>query len=117
METRLKALLQEKGMMSKTLAVKMGISEASVSALVNGRSNNLETLSKAAQCLGIEMWELFASFEDVINSPANKYANPPSSETIPDGNSRIIPPINANKNDDLEARCPHCGASLRVTIQ
>ena len=71
MKTRLKELMQEKGMMSKTLAEKIGISEVSVSALVNGKSNNLDTLAKAAQCLGVEMWELFASFEDVVNSPAN----------------------------------------------
>ena len=41
--------MQEKGMMSKTLAEKIGISEVSVSALVNGKSNNLETLAKAAE--------------------------------------------------------------------
>ena len=45
METRLKELLQEKGMMSKTLAEKMKISEVSVSSLINGKTNNLERFS------------------------------------------------------------------------
>ena len=100
MKTRLKELMQEKGMMSKTLAEKIGISEVSVSALVNGKSNNLETLAKAAQCLGVEMWELFASFEDVANSQT-KHTERKNTENA----------------DSLETRCPHCGKLLYVTIK
>ena len=99
MKTRLKELMQEKGMMSKTLAEKIGISEVSVSALVNGKSNNLDTLAKAAQCLGVEMWELFASFEDVTNSQTKHTER-----------------TNTEKVDSLETRCPHCGELLHVTI-
>lgn len=84
--------MQEKGMMSKTLAEKIGISEVSVSALVNGKSGNLDTLAKAAQCLGVDMWELFASFEDI------KMAN-------------------AEKSENLETRCPHCGELLHFSIK
>ena len=90
MKTRLKELLQEKGVTSKTLAEKMKLSEVSLSALVNGRSNNLETLAKAAQCLGVEMWELFASYEDIKQ--------------------------NEGITSNSETRCPHCGELLHVTI-
>ena len=100
MKTRLKELMQEKGMMSKTLAEKIGISEVSVSALVNGKSNNLDTLAKAAQCLGVEMWELFASFEDVANSQTQHTER-----------------TNTEKSDNLETRCPHCGVLLHITIK
>lgn len=99
MKTRLKDLMQEKGMMSKTLAENIGISEVSVSALVNGKSNNLETLAKAAQCLGVEMWELFASFEDIANSQKTQ--------------SYIL---NKEREDNLETRCPHCGKKLTIKI-
>jgi len=96
METRLKALLQEKGMMSKTLAVKMGISEASVSALVNGRSNNLETLAKAAQCIDVPVWHLFVDPSEVSTQPLS------ASNTGKESN---------------ELRCPHCGEVLQITIK
>lgn len=113
MKTRLKELMQEKGMMSKTLAEKIGISEVSVSALVNGRSNNLETLAKAAQCLGIEMWELFASFEDIINSPANTL--------LPKYNADPTPPPHGDdfprSSENVETRCPHCGEVLHISIR
>lgn len=118
MKTRLKELMQEKGVMSKTLAEKMGISEVSVSALVNGKSNNLETLAKAAQCLGVEMWELFASFDDIINSPANTLTNQ-DYEIIPCGDPRIpLPSVTQlETSDNLETHCPHCGKLLHITIE
>ena len=87
-------------MMSKTLAEKIGISEVSVSALVNGKSGNLETLAKAAQCLGVEMWELFASREDMTNTQR------PHTEIL-----------NMEKTGILETRCPHCGELLHITIK
>lgn len=118
MKTRLKELMQEKGIMSKTLAEKMNLSEVSVSSLVNGKSNNLETLSKAAECLGVEMWELFASFEDVINSPRNTLINQ-ESEIIPVGDPRIPLPSDTQlkTSDNLETRCPHCGELLHISIK
>ena len=113
MKTRLREIMQEKGMMSKTLAEKIGISEVSFSALVNGRSNNLETLAKAAQCLGVEMWELFASFEDIINSPANtllpKYNADPTPPPIGDDFPR--------NSENIQTRCPHCNRLLHITIK
>ena len=117
MKTRLKELMQEKGMMSKTLAEKMNISEVSVSALVNGKSNNLETLAKAAQCLGIEMWELFASFEDVINSPRNTLINQ-DGEIIPVGDPRI--PLGDDFPESWtsgELHCPHCRKSITIKLE
>lgn len=114
MKTRLKELMQEKGVMSKTLAEKIGISEVSFSALVNGKSNNLETLAKAAQCLGIEMWELFASFEDIINSPANTLI------TKTDNGDPTPPPHGDDfprSSENVETRCPHCGEMLHISIR
>lgn len=105
--------MQEKGMMSKTLAEKIGISEVSVSALVNGKSNNLDTLAKAAQCLEVEMWELFASFEDIINSPANTL--------LPKYNADPTPPPHGDdfprNSENIQTRCPHCNRLLHITIK
>ena len=96
METRLKALMQEKGVMSKTLAEQMGITEVSMSALVNGRTNNLETLAKAAQCLGVPLWQLFADPSEVIAQPLS-----PSSTS----------------EDVAVMHCPHCGKMLQIHIK
>ena len=92
MKTRLKELMQEKGMMSKTLAEKIGISEVSVSALVNGKSNNLDTLAKAAQCLGVPLWQLFVDPSEVIAQATQC-------------------------EERQETRCPHCGKLLHITIR
>ena len=100
MKTRLKALLQEKGITSKSLAEMMNLSEVSVSALVNGRSNNLETLAKAAQCIGVELWQLFVSFEDIANTLSNK----PEKEPIP-------------MDRGIVALCPHCGKPMAIKIE
>ena len=87
METRLKELLQEKGMMSKTLAEKMGLSEVAVSDLVNGRNlKRLETLAKAAECLGVPLWQLFKDPED--ETPAEP------------GSGNLV--------------CPHCGKIITI---
>lgn len=87
MKTRLKEIMQEKGMMSKTLAEKIGISEVSFSALVNGRSNNLETLAKAAKYLEVPLWQLFKE--------------PEAEET----------------SNGLNFTCPHCGKSISLKIE
>ena len=87
--------MQEKGITSKSLAEKMNFSEVSISALVNGRSNNLETLAKAAQCIGVELWQLFVSYEDIA-SP-----QPQKSENVDEG---------------IVIHCPQCGRSLTMKI-
>ena len=88
METRLKELMQEKGMMSKTLAEMMNLSEVSVSSLINGKTNNLETLAKAAECLGVPLWQLFKRPDD-------------------EGTASSVAPI----------VCPHCGKFLTIKIE
>ena len=75
--------------MSKTLAERMGITEVSVSALINGKTNNLETLARAAECLGVEMWELFKA---------------PNEEKQGKGTAATLV-------------CPHCGKELKVSIE
>lgn len=89
METRLKEIIKEKGVMSKTLAECMGITEVSVSALINGKTNNLETLARAAECLGVEVWELFKA---------------PNEEK-------------QGKEAGAAFVCPHCGKELHISIE
>lgn len=95
METRLKQVLSDKGMLSKTLAEKMGVSLVTVSSLINGKVNNLDTLAKAAECVGVPVWELFIAPEDL--------------ETI----------LKTEERDDggTAAVCPHCGNPITIKIE
>lgn len=92
METRLKQILAEKGVLSKTLAEKMGVSLVTVSSLINGKVNNLDTLAKAAECLEVPVWQLFIAPEDVMQQAS----------AIGGGSAAV---------------CPHCGKPLKITIE
>ncbi len=60
MELRIKEILDEKGETLVSLQEKTGIEKGNLSAISNNKKNpTLETLSKIASSLGVEIWELF----------------------------------------------------------
>ena len=62
MKVRLKEVLSEKGVTSAELAGRVGVSKATVSNLINNKTMpSLDTLEKISEALGVEMWELFVS--------------------------------------------------------
>lgn len=91
MKTRLKQILAEKGVMSKTLSEKMGVSLVTVSSLINGKVNNLDTLAKAAECLGVPVWQLFIAPDALQQESAHV--------------------------DGISAVCPHCGKPITIKIE
>lgn len=87
MKSRIKEIMEGKGVTSVSLAEAVGIHKVSVSNIINGKINpSAETLEKIAEALGVEMWELFASKEDVMKQNKN---------TIP---------------------CPYCGKDIDVSF-
>lgn len=87
MKHRIKELMEEKGVTSASIAEKIGIHKVSVSNIINGKQNPAaDTLEKFAEALGVEMWELFASREEVMEQNKN---------TIP---------------------CPHCGKPIEISL-
>ena len=59
---RVKELLRQKGMTAKELAAKIGISEGALSqSIKDGANPNLQTITKIAAALGVEVSELFAA--------------------------------------------------------
>ena len=59
-ELRLKELLKQKNILSKALANKIGVTETSMSQIVNGGFNpSLATLSRIAIALDVDIRELF----------------------------------------------------------
>ena len=72
MKLRIKEIMEEKGVTSVSLAEAVGIHKVSVSNIINGKINpSAETLEKIAEALGVEMWELFASKEEIVNKDKN----------------------------------------------
>ena len=60
MEIRIKKILKSKGIKVSTLAERAGVTQSSMSNIINGKVNTtLLTLGKIAEILGVEIWELF----------------------------------------------------------
>ena len=64
---RVKELLKQKGMTAKELASKIGISEGALSqSIKDGANPNLQTITKIAAALGVDITELFAKRGDFV---------------------------------------------------
>ena len=65
MSHRIKGLIREKGYTQQQFADKLGLTRERLNAIVNGKPSypNLERLAEA---LGVEMWELFASRQEIL---------------------------------------------------
>ena len=87
MRLRIKELMEVKGVTSASIAAIVGIHKVSVSNIINGKINpSAETLEKFAEALGANMWELFASKEEIMEQNKN---------TVP---------------------CPHCGKPIEISL-
>ena len=65
MSHRIKELIREKGYTQQQFADKLGLTRERLNAIVNGKPSypNLERL---AETLGVEMWELFTTREEIL---------------------------------------------------
>lgn len=70
MENRIKNLIKEKGFTQEQFAQKMGVTRMSLVKTLSGNPS-YETLQRIAEALGVEMWELFASKEEIVNKDKN----------------------------------------------
>ena len=76
MKSRIKEIMQEKGVTSANLSAMIGIHKVSVSNIINGKINpSAETLEKIAEALGVEMWELFKSKSEIVEEIAEEKKN------------------------------------------
>lgn len=85
MELRIKEILKERNITQQQLADMLGITRSAITQQLAGKPS-LATLERIAEALGVEMWELFASKEDVMKQNKN---------TIP---------------------CPYCGKDIDVSF-
>ena len=89
MDHRIKELIKEKGYTQQELAEKLGMSRVGLTQLVNGKPS-YPTLEKIADALGVEMWELFKSKNEIASEIAEEKKN-------------AIP-------------CPYCGKDIDVSL-
>ena len=82
---RIKEILKEKDITVNQLSEMLGVSRQALSKQIQGKML-VETAEKISEALGVEMWELFASREEVMEQNKN---------TIP---------------------CPHCGKPIEVSL-
>lgn len=65
MNHRIKELIKEKGYTQQEFASKLGIARESLSRILN--SPSYPSLEKIATALDVQMWELFASTDEVCS--------------------------------------------------
>lgn len=88
---RIKEVMTEKKIASKSIVEALGINKVTVSNIVNGKTNpSLETVQRIADVLGIPMWQLFTSPEEAAQK--------------------------AHLTHSPDMCCPYCGKPLQVTI-
>ncbi len=85
--TRIKEILKEKGLTVNQLADMLEISRQALSKQIQGKML-VETAQRIAEALGVPMWQLFASPEEV-----------------------------RPKKDGLSITCPHCGKDINIKVE
>lgn len=84
--------LKQSGKTAKELAEAVGISRVTASNIINNKTApSLETLQRIAEALGVPLWQLFASSEDVAK-------------------------ITNEGGEGLRLVCPHCGKPLHIDL-
>ena len=65
MSHRIKELIREKGYTQQQFADKLGINRVTLNYHLNGKPS-YPTLANIAEALGVEMWELFTTREEIL---------------------------------------------------
>ncbi len=86
---RIKEVIKEKGLTQKELADKLGMTTVGLSQILSGKPS-YTTLEKIASALGVKIWELLVSKEEIIGEQEGK------SPTI---------------------ICPNCGKEIMIKVE
>lgn len=101
--SRIKAILSVKGLTQKELAGKLGITEAAVSAIINGGDCKTSTLIRVANALDVNLREFFFDIPEMVQAGIKECARLQENDTISQQVTRII--------------CPHCGEEITLNVQ
>ena len=91
----IKEVMKEKGIMSKTLQEALGMTQASVSYIINNKTNpSLDTLQRIAEILEVPIWRLF--YKETPKELQPEQPSVPKSPTI---------------------TCPRCGKPIEICVK
>lgn len=93
MENRIKECIKKAGISQKELAEKMDMTPIGLNFLANSTMPKIETFEKVARAIGLPVWRLILSDDEI--------------EAI----QSIAPPKNSSSDNFC---CPKCGAALKV---
>ena len=80
-------VIKEKGYTQREFAEKLGMSTVGLAQIVAGKPS-YTTLEKIADALGVEIWELLVSKDEIVG-----------------------------KKDGLSLSCPHCGKDIKFKVE
>lgn len=80
-------MIKEKGYTQKEFAEKLGMSTVGLAQIIAGKPS-YTTLEKISNSLGVEIWELLVSRDEI-----------------------------AGKKDVLSITCPHCGKEIEIDVK
>lgn len=84
---RIKEVIKEKGYTQKEFAEKLGMSTVGLAQIIAGKPS-YTTLEKIAGALGVEIWELLVSKDEIVG-----------------------------KEDGGSFKCPHCGKNINIKVE
>lgn len=84
---RIKEVIEEKGYTQKEFAEKLGMSTVGLAQIIAGKPS-YTTLEKIAGALGVEIWELLVSKDEIVG-----------------------------KEDGGSFTCPHCGKNINIKVE
>lgn len=96
MENRTREFIKKHGIVQKELAAKLGITVIALQQSMNAEKPKISTLERIAQGMGIPIWKLLLSDEE-IKEIVKEY-----------GTERPV--------EDARMICPRCGAVLNVRL-
>lgn len=84
---RIKELIKEKGYTQKEFAEKLGMTTVGLAQIIAGKPS-YTTLEKLSDALGVEIWELLISKDEIVG-----------------------------KTGTASLSCPHCGKSINIKAE
>lgn len=95
MQNRTREILKERGIKQVELAEKLGMTNVGINQLMRTDQPKIETLEKIAKAIGVPVWQLYLSDEEI---------------------AEVIAMHGKEQAKASNAVCPHCGNVVHVEL-
>lgn len=127
----IRSVVNRYGISMKEIAEKMGVSKSYISQLVSGKPEpTLRKLQELANVIGCNRWEFFldeiksvgatvmrGSIQEIATIKKEEDVLPLANELPFDEESHHNQKVEEQKVLRFEYYCPHCGSSVKVSIE